>query len=83
MKTTDFTVAAAVYVQIRGANWSARGRAPKKYYRFDSLALAVQYAVENSHSNLSTVVIETEDSEFAGDGVRTLYESEDYPLPRK
>ena len=60
-----------------------RGRAPKRYYRFDNLALAVQYAIEATDANFNTLVIETDDAEFAGDTIRLLYDRDDYPLPKK
>ena len=82
MTTLDFTAPAAVYVQISGASRSMRGRAPQKYRRFESLALAVPFAVEESLVDLRTLMIETDDSDYTGPEIRSLYGHDNYPLPR-
>ena len=82
MTTLDFTTPAAVYVQISGTSRSMRGRAPQKYRRFESLALAVPFAVEESLVDLRTLMIETDDSDYTGPEIRSLYGHDNYPLPR-
>ena len=80
MTTLDFTTPAAVYVQIPGAFRSMRGRAPQKYRRFESLALAVQFAVEKSLAELRTLMIETDDGDYTGAEIQSLYDHNNYPL---
>lgn len=82
MDAPDFTVPAAVYVQVLGAGRSTRGRAPQKYHRFGTLALAVQFAIEKSHAELVTVKIETDNGDYTGSTLRSLYDDDRYPLPR-
>jgi len=82
MTTLDFTTPAAVYVQISGASRSMRGRAPQKYRRFENLAFAVQFAVEESLVELRALMIETDDGDYTGPAIRSLYDHDNYPLPR-
>lgn len=82
MTTLDFATPAAVYEQISGASRSMRGRAPQKYRRFENLALAVQFAVEKSLVELRTLMIETDDGDYTGPEIRSLYDHNNYPLRR-
>ena len=83
MRIPDFAGPAEVYVQVSGSLRSMRGRTPQKYHRFESLALAVQFAVEKSHAELTAITVETEDNEFTGPTLRSLYDDDGYPLQRE
>jgi len=58
--------------------------APLAYKRFERAADAVRYALEEVPSErLASVFLEVEDERFDGKAIRALYDSEDYPLPRR
>ncbi|GLS21563.1 hypothetical protein GCM10007874_45800 [Labrys miyagiensis] len=83
MRTPDFSGPAEVYVQVPRSLRSMRGRTPQKYHRFESLALAVQFAVEKADTELTSVIIDTEDGEFTGPRLQSLYDDVGYPLRRE
>lgn len=63
---------------------SRRSRRPVGYKRFPSAAEAIRYAMEDLPPDLLLgASLEIEDERFDGDGIRELYESEEFPLPRK
>jgi len=80
MSQTDFTAAAELFANKRK---SFRSRVPLKYKRFDSLALAVQFAVEELGADLNGINIRTENDDVSGAAIRTLYDEAAYPLERK
>ena len=53
-----------------------------KYRRFETLAEAVKYAVEEIPTQLHFARIETGDSSFRAAEIKELYGSSDFPLPR-
>jgi len=54
-----------------------------KYRRFDSAADAIRFVVEELPAPMvSGTILETEDERVAGDAIRALYDSSDYPLKR-
>ncbi|HKY94085.1 MAG TPA: hypothetical protein VJL84_02220 [Kiloniellales bacterium] len=58
--------------------------APLTYKRFERAADAVRYALEEvPPEKLASAFLEVEDERFDSKGIRALYESEDYPLPRR
>lgn len=53
------------------------------YHRFDSLAEAVQFAVEELNPlSLSGAFIEVDEVRYDSDEIRKLYDSDAYPLTR-
>jgi len=59
-------------------------RYPMAYRRFATGAEAVRFAMERQGSDkLSGTVVEVDETRFGGDEIRSLYESADYPLPRR
>jgi hypothetical protein len=74
----DYTNTAELYAD--------RYHGPKKpifYRRFDSVAEALQFAVENLPAGLTKVRIETEDERLEGATIDELYAAEGYPLLRQ
>lgn len=54
-----------------------------KYRRFDTAADAIRYVVEELPAPMvSGTILETENERLAGDAIRALYDSDDYPLKR-
>jgi hypothetical protein len=58
-------------------------RRPVTYHRFDTAAEAIRFALERLPGDLLTgAVLEVGEDRFEVQDIRTLYLSEDYPLPR-
>ena len=61
---------------------TARGRFA--YRRFDNVAEAIRFAIEELPPQLlSGAYLEVDEARFDGGGIRKLYDSTEYPLPRK
>ena len=77
---------AAVNYSAPADLYPARNRfrkSPLRYMRFDSIAEAVRYAIEESpRDQLGGMLIESEEQRFQGEAIDALYKSADYPLPR-
>jgi hypothetical protein len=60
------------------------GRHPVTYRRFASAAEAIRFAIEELPPELLLGAhMEVNEVRFDGHGIRRLYESADYPLPRR
>lgn len=63
---------------------SRKAGRPMGYRRFPSAAEAVRFAVEElDPSLLLGATLEVDEERFDSEGIRKLYDSADYPLPRK
>jgi hypothetical protein len=59
-------------------------RQPVSYKRFDTAAEAVRYAIEElSPDLLAGAYLEVDEERFDANGIRGLYASVTYPLPRR
>jgi hypothetical protein len=59
-------------------------REPFRYKRFAQAAQAIRFAVEDLPPEcLVGAFLEVEEERYGSDAIRRLYESADYPLPRR
>lgn len=79
MSNIDFTAEAELFPT---RSWKARSRGIT-YKRFDKAAEAVRYAIEELPADcfLGTY-LEVDETRFDSRGIRRLYESPNFPLPR-
>jgi hypothetical protein len=76
----DLQVPAEMFSSARKAGWS---RAPMTYRRFDTLALAIKFAVEDLGTDPSFVTIRTDNEDITGADIRKIYDATGFPLDRK
>ena len=63
---------------------SKKGNRPAGYRRFDTAAEAIRFAIEEMPVVfLLGTILEVDEERIDGEGIRNLYDSVDYPLPRK
>ena len=78
--TFDYAAQAELYPTRR----YKRRAGSVKYKRFEVAAEAVRFAMEELPPEfLLGTYLEVEEGRFDGHQIRLLYESKDYPLPRK
>ena len=76
MSSFDYTASAELFV--------AKGRSGLRYRHFPKAAEAIRYAIEKLPPKvLSGTSLEVNDERYNATQIRTLYESERYPLTRK
>jgi hypothetical protein len=74
----DFTAAAELF-----PSRYIKNNRPIGYKRFDTAAEAIRFAIEELRAPLlNGTFLEVDDERFVGDGIRALYERQDYPLRR-
>jgi hypothetical protein len=80
MSTFDYTAEAELFP---ARNWKSKSRGVG-YKRFTAAADAIRFAIEELPPEfLLGAYLEVEEERFDGSGIRRLYESTAYPLPRR
>jgi hypothetical protein len=80
MTTFDYTALAELYP---ARSWKG-GAGRVTYKRFEAAAEALRFAIEELPPQfLLGTYLEVDEARFDGRQIRKLYESEDYPLPRR
>lgn len=80
MSNFDYTALAELYP---ARSWKG-GAGRVTYKRFEEAAEALRFAIEELPPQaLLGTYLEVEEKRFDGRQIRQLYESEDYPLPRR
>jgi hypothetical protein len=78
MSAFDYTASADLFP---ARSWKQARRVT--YKRFDEAAEAIRYAIEElPPQHLLGTYLEVEEARFDHGGIRRLYDSADYPLPR-
>ena len=78
MTLFDYSAAAELFLIRRDGR-----RQPAGYKRFEQASLAVRFAIEEIRpEHLLGATLEVDEARFDGAGIRRLYDSADYPLPR-
>jgi hypothetical protein len=79
MSTFDYQASADLFP---ARSWKTSARRIT-YKRFDVAAEAIRYAIEElPPQHLLGTYLEVEEARFDSGGIRRLYDSADYPLPR-
>lgn len=80
MSALDYGTEAVLYC---GKTVKGRGKA-LRFERFGQAAEAIRYAVEDLPPRaLDSCSLEVDDERYFGKAIRVLYESADFPLPRR
>ena len=89
MDTVDYATEAELFdYRTEAELFSVRGRKsrsqPLGYRRFARAADAIRFAIEELPPQpLAGTYLEVDEARFAGNEIRRLYESADYPLARR
>lgn len=79
MSKVDYAAAAELYPAK-----SIRRSAQVRYRRFDTVAEALQYAIEDMPAEwLRGSLLEVDEQRFEGAQIRALYAADSYPLARR
>jgi hypothetical protein len=80
MSAFDYSMEAGLF-SAKGAHFPHKGL---EYRRFVGAAEAIRFAIEDLPSNvLGGCSLEVAEDTYGGNAIRGLYESVDFPLPRR
>lgn len=80
INSAEFLEAAELYY---GATGRIGPRQSLTYRRFETLAAAVKFAVEELEPGSRSLTIQSGEFDFKGNEIDALYQSTDFPLDRK
>jgi hypothetical protein len=80
ISNTDYSAKADLYYGMLPGNWVTQSL---RYRRFETLAMAVLFAIEELGPRFRSLSIDSGGQDYRGAEILSLYRSADFPLQRR